>query len=86
MSLDFSKRVGISNASERTPHVERFTPEQGQIEFVLQKTPANPDHIRFEVGGKNYDLHTDFTLLGKTITWVNTLFSLGPSDRVKITY
>lgn len=57
-----------------------------QNTFLLTYTPVSVDSVYFEVNGVEYDQGVDFVVSGKTITWLNTVFTLEADDIVYIRY
>ena len=58
----------------------------GQVSFTLTQTPQDDLDVRLNVNGALYNLTTDYTVTGSSVTWLNTPFSMSVGDKVKAIY
>jgi len=58
----------------------------GQTVFTLAEEPVDPDDVTFVMNGAMYIKDVDFTVVGTTVTWLNTDFGLVTGDRVRVDY
>jgi hypothetical protein len=65
---------------------DKFTPTLGQVTFILSKAPIDPSSLRFFVNGVRSDDPSDYTVSGVTVTWLDTLYIMDPTDLVVISY
>ena len=65
---------------------DEFTAIQGQTEFILQRFPVSSNSVTLIVHGVSYDDVSDFTVSGRTVTWLNNAFSLETGDKVHARY
>ena len=63
-----------------------FTPTLGQTVFTLTPGPSETRSLSLFVNGVRADDVTDFTVVGTTLTWLDTDFSLDTSDKVIVRY
>lgn len=75
--------IGIS-ASAVLLKKETFNPFNGQTVFVLTMAPIGITN--FYVNGALQNVLVDYTVLGNTVTYLNTNFSLTTTDVVTIIY
>jgi len=65
---------------------DEFTPTNNQVTFVLSSSPLDPSSVNFEVNGVTYDDVDDFTILGNTVSWLDTEFQMQTTDHVVVRY
>lgn len=78
----------VSSANLTSLYDDNFTPTDGQVDFILTKTPANNTNIQLFINGIKYPKST-FTYNSdtKVLTWkADENFSLEAKDSVTITY
>ena len=65
--------------------VDKFSPSDGQVTFLLTSPPSDVDSIMFKINGIYYD--SDYvSVSGQTVTWSNNGFAIDSSDSVVIQY
>ncbi len=65
---------------------DAFVPTGGQTVFNLSVAPQDADSLRVSVNGLIYESGVDYTLAGTTLTWLDALFDLGPTDKLAARY
>jgi len=78
--------VGSVTSSNGYPNIEKFIPTLGQTEFTMAGSPTPSIVPILTVNGTEYEILTDYTLSGSTLTWLDNLFTLDGSDVVRIYY
>lgn len=58
----------------------------GQTVFTLSTIPENVNISQLMINGCKQTYGTDYTIVGTTVTWLNTNFTLATTDRVEIYY
>lgn len=58
----------------------------GQTVFALSTTPLDASAVLFYVNGVLYENGAEYTVSGTTLTWLDTLFTLGPTDGAQAYY
>jgi hypothetical protein len=69
-------------------YTDAFTPTAGQTVFTLSNVPVTPTNTVMTINGKaetSIGANPGFTIVGETVTWLNS-YTLGTDDRVFITY
>lgn len=61
---------------------DTFIATAGQTVFVLTQAPLDTNSFALSVNGNVYAESIDFTLVGSTVTWLNTAFTLLAGDEV----
>jgi len=65
---------------------EQFAPAALQTVFTLATVPVDVDTLQFIVNGVKYELTTNYTVVGVTVTWLNTPFTIQATDFIEIIY
>jgi len=65
---------------------DQFTAAALQTVFVTSFAYLAGGLSALFVNGVEYDIGVDYTLVGTTLTWLDTLFTLGVGDKVTIKY
>lgn len=82
MAAEQSLLATDSGAARVTDH---YVPTLGQVTFPLSQSPAQADQVFFTVNGLLYEYGIDFVVMGKVLTWVNTMI-LASSDNAFSNY
>jgi hypothetical protein len=67
--------------------VDRFSPANGQTEFLLSRRPASSESVLFLVNGVSFEAGSGrFSVSEKLVTWLDVGFALEASDSVAVVY
>lgn len=70
----------------RTPAPDLFTATGGQTVFTLTRAPRSQASTKMFVNGTQQTPGTDFTVVGTTLTWLNTDFAMVAGYKVAVEY
>lgn len=65
---------------------DEFEAQALQTVFTLSKTPVNNDTLSLCINGVRYDDEDEYTVVGTTLTWLDTPFVLDAGDEVVVRY